>query len=837
MTLFATATANDQRDAPEVFCAAVQSAERSAEFRALEPRVQADLWGAVLLGSGCALDESLVLDVVFRLQPALEAACEAEIADSLRERALLRLSAGQRVRLLFRLARAAERDDQWTEKRALAERGLAACRPGLAHHPWRVALRNLIQSAYLAAGLVDRADQEQVRLDALFADWRAQPLDAAELRTLQATWIQAVPSHAELLATQDDYDGVVRLTDEVERLVGGVDRVEFPAQLLLARGVAECNLERADPSRPRRAAESLRAYVRNTTVTEPERGKARLRLIRMALDARDFVTAQAEIDACWLGSASSRAGPIANWRARDYAWLCALSLDLAHLVSDHESERCARDRLNAAWNAVVEAWREDTPPAGGASRLHYENARHALCSLVRSTRRLAGDEAAARLGLEQMIRVQECGWLARELEAGGGDVESLQSRLCGDRGGLLVYLPGPVVSYVFAVDRERITLHDLASRDEIEPRRRAVRIALWSEGDASAARTAQIQASSRELADVLLPPAVESRIAGWRSLDVQGLDLLQDLPFELLPLSDGRPLGIVKEVGTWPSLPAALVLAQRAHDRSAEPNSGAKPLPLELLVLASPSAPAIEEGPGAGLPLLPPLTSDRRERWEALYASAGPARPASRVLQASEATLARLSAEVACAPRILLIMAHGIHDPESDRPSGILLAADETHDGRWWCRDIDVRARLVILGVCSAGRGPTRRGDGGSSSLEGAFLRSDADCVLIGSAELELQGALELFDGLHERLTAGASPAAALRAVRAERFARLGLGDPLWRALLRVSGAAHTPLYPVRTDSTRAPGRARDPWPLIAGGLLALAVAGLVAWVARNARR
>lgn len=384
----------------------------------------------------------------------------------------------------------------------------------------------------------------------------------------------------------------------------------------------------------------------------------------------------------------------------------------------------------------------------------------------------AGIEAALALVLEE----QALGSMARLLAAEPGSPKRLRAELCGAQNGLLVYAPALEGLHLFVLDGRGSRHAYLPWMHEFEPGPRALLARLETSPDpltpeARRESQAAIEGLASELAARLLPQVARDALAGWEGVYVCGLDLAGGIPVECLPL-DGRPLGLRLNVASLPSLPVGLALARRAREAPERTE-------LELLLLAAP-----EHDPSFGAPI--PLARDQEAALAAGYRR-------RTVLRGGDASLAGLVQALARGgPDVLCLLVHGKNDPTRELSGGLVLAG-----GPVWCEELLAPSwtspALVVLAACGSARGPRRVGDDGLAQLAGAFFQRGARCVLQARTDLALEPALAQLAGLGAELAQGRSPAAALRAARAELARSERFDHPFYLQALSAVGLGLEP--------------------------------------------
>jgi hypothetical protein len=633
---------------------------------------------------------------------------------------------------------------------------------------------------------------------ALFEEEREELEALGELRSTES-WVDSLMHRASLAATTGSPETAAALLAE------GDASIPARARAFLRLSRATAGFERA-----RREGQPLEAVhaLFEEALTDPElapiaRVSAELRLAELALARERHLVARehwqragrtledlgasgAEVQRRWIACGASLAEP-----AEHSEWLRRLEGEI--------------DALLAEWGALDSS--ED-----GHGFLHFNDALQLFGELTALSLALDGPELGARRALESLARAHAAGRLARQLRASAPTVAELREFLCPTPDqGLLVYLAGPVTSWVFALDPGRLRAFPLDSSYVLERQARVLMRALLATGEAW---DDEGRRAARELARVLVPAELESWIEGWRALVVCGLDLFRgDVPFELLDLGGRGPLGTRKAVWNLPSLAAGVEQARR--ERARPP---ARPA-LRLV-----AAPALTPEVAGRYDLdLFELGSERLQRILASFAETG-----HDVRSGAEAHAGAL----VDAPTVLQFLAHGIYDEARSPGAELALTARlGEDDGLLSGRDVE-RAlaqygapRLAVLTACRAGRAAVRAGDAGSVGLTGGFLAGGTSVVVAAACDLDLDLACHASGAFYAALVGGADVAEALRLARAELARSERFGTSAQPGLMRAIGFAPR-AFPVRegreTSSLIAGGAGRRALVL---GLIALALA------------
>lgn len=544
-----------------------------------------------------------------------------------------------------------------------------------------------------------------------------------------------------------------------------LERVKL--RLRLGRGLFEA--ERLDRDRPRRAESILSSALAEleqlagspeAMPTEECLGPA-LTLAEIALREGDERTARLRL-AEVKRIASRLSGPHPEERA--------LVAALASRIEGNPARTLPA--LAKAYGALVASWKAAAPRAGGYGFLEFGAGRAVLSELIRAEMASRPGESGVRRAFEHALACQDLGSLARRLEGGAVDLARLRAEFLKPGDGLALLVPARDASHLFLCDTERIDHIELAPIDVLRARLgdllRTLQgpLAELPAGRRRERRAERREAARSELGRLLLPPRVVERLGRWTLVTVVGLDLVGEVPLELLPAGDHPFLGTWRAVARLPNLSVGLALARR----SGEPGRTG------MALFAAPENPVVGERFGVD-PADLALPAESFEAFLAPYSSG------VRVLwRGREATLERLDDPALDRVGALQFFTHGVQELDRERPAALVLTPSAAHpDGL--LRAVDIEARrmppLVIASACRTGAGPSRRGDAGASDLGGAFLGSGARAVLLSPFDLELTAARRLAEGFHGAWAGGGVGAAeALRAAREELSRDPDFDDP-----------------------------------------------------------
>ncbi len=650
---------------------------------------------------------------------------------------------------------------------------------------------------WMDLGVLDRAGAHLDRAEELAG---ASGGSIPELRLLRADY----------LLLSEEFE---RLEHEIAGWTGeGALDARLASLLELYRGIAQSEAEREDASRKKEAETTLRGLLQRSRASDSDdsQGLTPRERAKIWIELADLSLRAAEHEGAARALAEAR-------RILERSDARATG-ELALLVSVYEAELAlargaSREglaslaaELQSCYDGLLESWSNSIHPPGGIGFLHMASRRQVLSALVELTLRAEPEGKGVESALDQCLRAQALGTLSRELgtETDATTLPAVRSFLT-ERHGVLVYLPSKLenTSHLFAFDRERILHVHLPSRDRlrkaIAPLEESLAVhPATLDVDLRSFHGRRLERQASAVAELVLPRDLRPWLAEWKVLTVVGAELLGTVPFECLPLADGRMLGQALAVYSLASLPVGLALARRsvpdlcydfglvAH-LGLDPELRANP----IVSRAKVAEVAFEE-------------ADRRRlcagfAQDRVWTLIGP--------QASEATLFRESPRLE-ATAIVHFLLHGVHLPDEERGSALLVYGGDGDDPSVLaCDEIEQRLRLggiVLLSSCGTALGPERLGDDNLANLGGAFLRAGARCVVLSRAPLEYGSVLGFMERVQRELQAGESPAEALRRARAAHAeTETDEIEAFFDAQIQAVGLGHLPLPAATTESGR----------------------------------
>ena len=630
----------------------------------------------------------------------------------------------------------------------------------------RPVLCNHLMTLYVQLGMPDVAAQWLGRLEESSAE-----LEDDEFRHTIAA------ARARLAQVSGRSSRAVRITREA--LAANALQPQHRAHFALIEGLALADQTRAGQTSADEALEALERALAEPSLSATGQVEARLQQLELCLLRGSLAESEAVIRALESTPRNARRG-LAGSRLQAYRYRFA---ELAG-HDDHELRKQLR-ALEHSFDAFLDSWASTPLEKGGVGFLQYRHRRFLLSQLLAAYLHLFPREEAIERGFDAILRASAMGTLARRLEVPAGSFEQLARRAKSDEG-FLLWVPGPDGSHLFLLDENGAEHVPVAAENVIRTAADALKreLAVWPVAGNRERATTRARRAAAALADVLIPRTVRERVRAWRKVTLVGTDLLgPGLALAALEVDDWGPLGIAKELTHWPSFPIGLWLERQT---STPPAAGKR------RIVAAVGPEPSRHAPETVLAHPIPASPEESRELAKLYTDT------SEVVAPNKASLARL---VDAGPAdVLYLLTHGVHDASRLRPRALILApSSETDAGTIHCDDIE-RAwnredrpspRIVILAACGAARSAPRRGEDASPHFGGAFLASGSEVVLLSASDLDYGATRTLMKSLHERLSAGASPAASLRAAREELVRDEQYRHPVYYALLEVTGLGH----------------------------------------------
>lgn len=697
-------------------------------------------------------------------------------------------------------------------------------------------------SVYLSMGLVDRAakefTEEQRRVQELIdqgvalapQSWAAIAIRRADLRLATDSLTALQEETATFFAEQPDAAALPGVTPALwlrqavalgHRESGHADSGEpKPA----VSGEPKPAASGEPKPRRTRAEELLRQVLASEDATTTDRRSARMRLAHLLLNEHRPEAAHELLTQ--VRAASSNESGVLFSSPLENAYLTALECrHLRSIRADVADLLIKLTELEDAQRSLLEDWGRTEVRPGGLGLLQWPRPRFVLSELIQSAQVVRGPVAGASAGFGWLLQAQSLGSLARQLEAPKADVETLRKDLLRPGEGFLVYLPAVDGSHVFALDRKDLIHAPIARRDQLEERRVTfVGLVMQSpfglDARGLANRKIDLEQHGGELAEILFPGAIRSKLEQWQQVTIVAHDL-RYVPFEALPFG-GSQLGLHKAVTYLPSLPLGLALIERWRVRQHRPEPD-----IDCVLMGATDIHQQVQQQYGPLPVLP--WSQKTE--ERLLGRLRESR--CRVLTGSDAHWPGLLATLKENASILHLLTHGVQSSDHELPAGLVLSPFGDDVGLVFAERIrEIQAPpLTLLSACGTGRGPARLGDPGASDLSGVFFRSGSEVVVLPYAPLALDASIALAEAFHRGVTAGLDPAEALRKGRLAVTRNPAWTDPFYHSLLHVHGLGH---YPVRPEGFSRQSRS---WIAFGAGALGGAVASALLLWWRHRRR
>ncbi|MBM3297095.1 MAG: CHAT domain-containing protein, partial [Candidatus Aminicenantes bacterium] len=369
------------------------------------------------------------------------------------------------------------------------------------------------------------------------------------------------------------------------------------------------------------------------------------------------------------------------------------------------------------------------------------------------------------------------------------DVEDARKLLPDGRTAIIAYGVGRDRSYGFSLSRKKLVIFPL-------PGARALKDKISAYLGEITDRSRPASTLGREIETMLVAPG---RQPGIRNILFVADDILNYLPFEVLPLSDAPGDRLIARYGVSyaPSVTSLRELGQRSRARNPRRRGGG------ILLIGDPAldghsgrpaGPDDLAPPGAGLPRLK-FSGREIENIAALYK-----RPGAAVFSGGEAAESLIKSHDLERYRVIHFSAHGLVDDRNPARSAVVLArnAEDGEDGFLRMREIynlRLNAGLVVLSACDTGIGPHIHGEG-LQGLNRAFFFAGAEAVLMSLWAVQDEASAQLMTRFHTHLRRGERIAGALRLAKMEMARSAALSHPYYWAGFVVTGRADRVLYP-----------------------------------------
>jgi len=623
----------------------------------------------------------------------------------------------------------------------------------------------------------------------------AKYFEEQERRALEvgetSLWWGALDNELRLAYLLRDYEGIERLWREArEHPFWQRARREERGHIDLTVARSFLEAERLGLRERGEAFEMLIELVQDENVHPFEAFAAELLLASTLLDeglpeeAQGFLDAARDRRSAW-GETRFEGG-------RALFALTAIEWRAARISGDPERIARAFADSHEIFATFLESWASAPPAPDGTGFLQAPWHTAFLAELLElHLAHVADREEAARSALDKLLAVQELGSFSRATheELPRLDSRFLLSELPHDAGHAFVtYVQGHSRSLAFVAGAGEVAVFEVADAARIEAAQRRLRGRAFDAARGLTSDHRPLAAALRDARETLLPEKLARELLRWERLTLVGADGSGLFAFEALPI-DGQPLGVLRPIDHIASFPIAGWLAARTADAPPSPAS------IHIVFPGDTAGAPARFAHLEPIPYSPEHVARLRAHYGAARVSAGPR--------------ARLAALTDAGDHAAwTFLTHGLFDPERPRPEGLLL---EGGDVLWGELVEELSAPPVVtLIACGAGHGLVRKGDDGRSHLGNGFLRAGARAVLFSSLDLSYRSGLALDEHVHARLTAGDSPAEALRSAR-ERLIAEGLAGPLGIQALAVRfyGAGHSPLR----FAAPGPGPAPNPPP------------------------
>lgn len=438
-------------------------------------------------------------------------------------------------------------------------------------------------------------------------------------------------------------------------------------------------------------------------------------------------------------------------------------------VERNELILASHGRLQRTFERVLLTWEQAPQRSAGIAFLARRSRRLLTSQLIQHELLLPPAETAATRALNHIHRIQAMGTFATQHAYEPLPLTTIQSTLCTEERGLLVYLTSDRVGHLFCIGREQVVHVPIRGEAEwwkhLEELRSTVQ-----KGPGSSVESFERQAAA--LGDDLLPKAARDLIKelGWKSAYVVGGDYLVDSPFEYFRGTRTRWLYQELDIAHLKSMPFGVILAQR-EAKSPRDDS----LDLHLVVANR------EQGDEF------PFTDEERRRMTQAFEGRDVV-----VHAGSEATLEAIQARLGKSDGVFHLVAHGKLQDDEMRPS-VLLAGSQRLTPELLLNSKGA-PRLAVLSVCRASLAHPRVGDDAPIDLGHAYLAAGSQAAVSSRYRVEYEAQATMAPALHRHLLSGLSPARALALARDELAADPRFSHP-FHGMVQVVGLGHSPVF------------------------------------------
>lgn len=304
---------------------------------------------------------------------------------------------------------------------------------------------------------------------------------------------------------------------------------------------------------------------------------------------------------------------------------------------------------------------------------------------------------------------------------------------------IVTILPSVDETHRFVVDKNGVEHAVFEGSEEFIDRARRVAAWMRTRPASSQEDDARPGKALEWLGERLIPRT--SSHALWYA----GLDTLGDVPIEVLPVTDGEPLGLAMPVVRTPSL-------HGAHRLSAAATGKGKLDRRNGLLFTARADSSEPDDEAIKLVSSESVNFARRSGFRA------------DVLSKNVSTLDGFSRAMASGLDLFAVWSHGEYQRGFMVPSTLRLARDVQLDATAIEEALleqapELRPRLMYLAACQAARGPLRRGDSAASDLGGIALGTGVQAVIVSPEKNDRDATFEHLCAfteafLHDGLTA-----------------------------------------------------------------------------------
>ncbi len=497
--------------------------------------------------------------------------------------------------------------------------------------------------------------------------------------------------------------------------------------------------------------------------------------------------------------------------------------------ADASQLRERQQAMDPLWNKLLQEFTSVPPDPHGVPAFYSGDRADLIVTLIDLALKVEEGQAGARRALSYIVDFQMAGELVRGTGFPKPSVEQLMGQL-NEGQALLVLTTGRHHSHLFAVNDRAVQHEVLPASISLQFHHDAWRRALES-GLRSFERLtlddpkiSRERAAAGKLAAALLPASMQPFLADRSEIITVGMELVLPGDLAWLPLGNEPYLGTSRDTWEWPSIPAGLLILDRARAAGASPGGGGR------LILGG----GAEHSPAAQQ-TWPDLASLPLPTQLGKIASESGAFQSVATLRGQELTPESLDESFAIPSDVALFFLHAVEDDTRSSLSNralVLSGSPKQEKGLYFSFDVAnersqqtpmIAPPFAILAACRTGSGVGRRGAGIGTDLGSAFLLAGSHATLSSVSNLLAGPAESMAAQILSGIASSQTPARALRSSRLQALEEYGPRAVFLHGRLKLVGAAGTPLFEPPQERSQPP---LPVWVVGAGWLVMLLAVG-----------